>query len=76
MDRQKQIEILMQDSCTEFDAEKHLKNGTTIYAESEKADYIANCIGCLMDEDEAVAEWDRLPKVNHDGKAYRIAYVL
>ena len=33
---EKQIEILMEDRCTKSEAEKHLKNGTTIFEDFEE----------------------------------------
>lgn len=36
MTREKQIEILMEDRCTKSEAEKHLKNGTTIFDDFEE----------------------------------------
>ena len=36
MTREKQIEILMEDRCTKSEAEKHLKNGTTIFEDFEE----------------------------------------
>ena len=33
---EKQIEILMEDRCTKSEAEKHLKNGTTIFDDFEE----------------------------------------
>ena len=32
----REIEILMQDGCTRAEAEKHLKNGTTIFEDFEE----------------------------------------
>ena len=36
MTREMEIEILMEDRCTKSEAEKHLKNGTTIFEDFEK----------------------------------------
>ena len=36
MTREKQIEILIEDRCTRAEAEKHLKNGTTIFEDFEE----------------------------------------
>lgn len=36
MTMQEQIEILMDDGCTKSEAEKHLKNGSTVYYDLEE----------------------------------------
>lgn len=72
----KKIEILMSARSTEAEAKRHLKAGAVIYTLDEKADYIENCIGCGMDEEEAEDEWNRLEETEHDGVKYKILYVL
>lgn len=78
MSREMMIAILMADNCTAKEAEKHLKEGTTIYenTEEEKAGFIKNCIGCGSDEAEAVELWDCLDDVEYNGVLYKIDYVL
>lgn len=78
MDREKQIAILIADHCTRYEAEKHFKNGATIYenTETEKAGFISNCIGCCMEESEAIKEWEKMETVNYCGVSYKILYVL
>ena len=80
----REIEILMQDGCTRAEAEKHLKNGTTIFEdfeenfdkymeewsfdEEEKAEYRK-----MVAEKKPVADWG---VVKLEGKTYYIQYVL
>lgn len=84
MTREKEIEILMEDRCTKSEAEKHLKNGTTIFDDFEK-----NCESYLDEwniDEEDRNEYRKMAKekipvtdwgiVEKDGKTYYIMYVL
>lgn len=83
MNREKEIEILMEDRCTEAEAIKLLNNGTIVYDDFEEHfEHYAK--EWATDEDECskfesmvkdgvpMADWSI---VTHDGKKYYIAYV-
>ena len=79
----REIEILMQDGCTRAEAEKHLKNGTTIFEdfeenfdkymeewsfdEEEKAEYRK-----MVAEKKPLTDWG----IVEDGRTYYIQYCL
>lgn len=80
------IAILMADGCTEKEAVKHLKNGTTIYEDFEERleTYLAewaslndeeflNGIRKMVETKKPYADWG---VVEMDGKTYYIEYVL
>ena len=81
---EKQIEILMEDRCTKSEAEKHLKNGTTIFDDFEE-----KCESYLdewdIEEEEREAYRNMIETgipatdwgvVKLEGKTYYIQYVL
>ena len=88
---EKQIEILMEDRCTKSEAEKHLKNGTTIFEDfEENFDKYMEEWKYLADDEE---EYTKMVKsyrnmietgepvidwgvVKLEGKTYYIQYVL
>ena len=81
---EKQIEILMEDRCTKSEAEKHLKNGTTIFEDfEEKCESYLDEWDIEEEEREAyrnmietgipATDWGVVKK---DGKTYYIMYVL
>ena len=92
MTREMEIEILMEDGCTKSEAEKFLKNGTTIfedfeenfdaYMEEWKAGYAEGSENYV----EMVENYRKMIEtgipatdwgvVNKDGKTYYIMYVL
>ena len=91
MTREKQIEILMEDRCTKSEAEKHLKNGTTIFDDFEENfdKYMEEWKYLAEDEEEytkMVEGYKKMIKtgipvtdwgvVKKDGKTYYIQYVL
>ena len=91
MTREKQIEILMEDRCTKSEAEKHLKNGTTIFEDFEENfdKYMEEWKYLAEDEEEynnMVEGYKKMIKtgipvtdwgvVKKDGKTYYIMYVL
>lgn len=84
MTREREIELLMLDRCTKSEAEKHLKNGSTIFEDFEEN------IESYLDEWNIVEEdkdeyrkmvTDKIPArdwgiVEDNGKTYYIMYVL
>ena len=91
MTREKQIEILMEDRCTKSEAEKHLKNGTTIFEDFEENfdKYMEEWKYLAEDEEEynnMVESYRNMIEtgepvtdwgvVKKDGKTYYIMYVL
>lgn len=76
MEKELFFAILEQDRKTKSECKRYFENGTTIYAESEKADFVESCISCLMDESEAIEAWEKLDKVVFNGVVYRVDYVL
>lgn len=83
MTREREIEILMIDRCTRKEAERFLKNGTTIFTEStEDIETLLNDCTCEEERSECkkMIE-DKIPAtdwgiVEDDGKMYYIRYVL
>ena len=91
MTTKKQIEILMEDRCTKSEAEKLLKNGTTIFEDfKENFDkYMEEWKYLAEDEEEYIKMVEGYKKmiktgipvtdwevVKKDGKTYYIMYVL
>lgn len=84
MTREREIEILMQDGCTRAEAEKHLKNGTTIFEDFEE-NFDSYMKEWCCDEEEVEAYRKMIDSkypatdwgvVEQDGKTYYIMYVL
>ena len=91
MTREMEIEILMDDRCTRAEAEKHLKNGTTIFEDfEENFDKYMEELKYLADDEE---EYNNMVEsyrnmietgepvtdwgvVKLEGKTYYIQYVL
>lgn len=90
MTMQEKIEILMEDGCTKLEAEKHLKNGSTVYYDLEEnlnkylADwaYLDDGVGGVKYTDSVknmVQTGEPLADwgiVKKNGKNYYIEYVL
>ena len=91
MTREMEIEILMKDRCTKSEAEKHLKNGTTIFEDFEKnfEKYMEEWKYLAEDEEEynnMVKSYRNMIEtgepvtdwgvVKLEGKTYYIMYVL
>ena len=84
MTREREIELLMLDRCTKSEAEKHLKNGSTIFEDFEEN--IESYLDEWNIEEEDKDEYrkmvtDKIPArdwgiVEDNGKAYYIMYVL
>ena len=81
---EKEIEILMLDRCTRTEAEKHLKNGATIYSDLEEhlEEYLDEW-NIEEEERESFREMIRTGApaldwgvVKKDGKTYYIQYCL
>lgn len=84
MTRERQMEILMKDGCTEQDAEKHLKNGCTIFTDFEE-NFNQYMKDWDIDEDDLPVYKNMLKHkipasdwgiVEDNGKTYYIMYVL
>lgn len=90
MTRAKEIEILMEDRCTKLEAEKLLKNGTTVFEDFEEHFdlYMDEWKEGLDEEDyqKMVSDYKKMIEtgepatdwgvVKLDGKTYYIQYVL
>ena len=91
MTREMEIEILMEDRCTRAEAEKHLKNGTTIFEDFEENfdKYMEEWKYLAEDEEEynnMVESYRNMIEtgepvtdwgvVKLEGKTYYIQYVL
>ena len=84
MTREREIELLMLDRCTKSEAEKHLKNGSTIFEDFEEN--IESYLDEWNIEEEDKDEYrkmvtDKIPPrdwgiVEDNGKTYYIMYVL
>ena len=84
MTREREIELLMLDKCTKLEAEKHLKNGSTIFEDFEEniESYLDEWNIEEKDKDEyRKMVTDKIPArdwgiVEDNGKTYYIMYVL
>ena len=92
MTREMEIKILMEDRCTRAEAEKHLKNGTTIFEDFEENfdKYMEEWKSGYAEDSEDYIEMVEGYKnmietgipvadwgvVEKDGKTYYIMYVL
>lgn len=84
MTREREIELLMLDRCTKSEAEKHLKNGSTIFEDFEEniESYLYEWNIKEEDKDEyRKMVTDKIPVrdwgiVEDNGKTYYIMYVL
>lgn len=84
MTKERKIELLMMDRCTKSEAEKHLKNGSTIFEDFEEN--IESYLDEWDIEEEDKDEYrkmvtDKIPArdwgvVEDNGKTYYIMYVL
>ena len=84
MTREREIELLMLDKCTKLEAEKHLKNGSTIFEDFEEN--LESYLDEWNIEEENKDEYrkmvtDKIPArdwgiVEDNGKTYYIMYVL
>ena len=84
MTREREIELLILDKCTKLEAEKHLKNGSTIFEDFEEN--IESYLNEWNIEEEDKNEYrkmvtDKIPArdwgiVEDNGKTYYIMYVL
>ena len=84
MTKEREIELLMLDRCTKSEAEKHLKNGSTIFEDFEEN--IESYLDEWNIEEEDKDEYrkmvtDKIPArdwgiVEDNGKTYYIMYVL
>ena len=84
MTKEREIELLMLDKCTKSEAEKHLKNGSTIFEDFEEN--IESYLDEWNIEEEDKDEYrkmvtDKIPArdwgiVEDNGKTYYIMYVL
>ena len=84
MTREMEIEILMEDRCTKSEAEKHLKNGTTIFEDFEEnfdkymeewdiEEEEREAYRKMIETGEPITDWGIVEK---DGKVYYIMYAL
>ena len=84
MTREREIEILMEDRCTRKEAEKHLKDGATIFEDfGENLESYLDEWGIEEEDREAYRKMvtDKIPVadwgiVEQDGKTYYISYVI
>ena len=91
MTRAKEIEILMEDRCTKLEAERHLKNGTTVYEDFEENFdlYMEEWKESCCDEEDykrMVNDYKKMIETGNpvtdwgvvklDGKTYYIQYFL
>lgn len=84
MTREREIEILMADGCTRSDAEKHLKNDTTVF--DDFAEHLKNYMNeWNIDEEDREAYMNMIETgvpaidwgvVKDAGEVYYIMYVL
>lgn len=84
MTKEREIKLLMLDRCTKSEAEKHLKNGSTIFEDFEEN--IESYLNEWNIEEEDKDEYrkmvtDKIPArdwgiVEDNGKTYYIMYVL
>ena len=87
MTREMEINILIKDGCTKSEAEKHLKNGTTIFedfqenldsyikefSDEETVGFDEKSFHKMVETKNPLSDWGVVEK---DGKTYYIMYVL
>ena len=88
MTREKEIEILIKDRCTRAEAEKLLKNGSTVYEDLEENlekylderkylddedNNFTDSVKKMVETKQPMVDWGI---VNDNGKTYYIEYVL
>lgn len=86
MTRERKIEILMLDRCTKSEAEKHLKNGSTVFEGDDFEKFFDDYMKEWSIEEDDIEEYrkmitDKIPArdwgiVEDNGKTYYIMYVL
>lgn len=86
MTKEREIEILMLDRCTKSDAEKHLKNGSTVFEGDDFEKFFDDYMKEWNIEEEDIEEYrkmitDKIPVrdwgiVEDNGETYYIMYVL
>lgn len=84
MTREREIELLMLDRCTKSEAEKHLKNGSTVFEDfEENIESYLNEWGIKEEDKDEYRKMvtDKVPArdwgiVEDNGKTYYIMYVL
>ena len=84
MTREREIEILVMDGCTKKEAEKHLKNGSTVFTDFEE--HFDNYMKEWDIEEEEIPKYRKMMEkktpiadwgiVEDGGKTYYIMYVL
>ena len=84
--KEREIEILMLDRCTKSDAEKHLKNGSTVFEGDDFEKFFDDYMKEWNIEEEDIEEYrkmitDKIPVrdwgiVEDNGETYYIMYVL
>jgi hypothetical protein len=88
MTREREIEILIKDRCTRAEAEKLLKNGSTVYEDleenlekyldewkylDEEDNNFTDSVEKMVETKQPMVDWGI---VNDNGKTYYIEYVL
>lgn len=88
MTREREIEILIEDRCTRAEAEKLLKNGSTVYEDleenlekyldewkylDEEDNNFTDSVKKMVETKQPMVDWGI---VNDNGKTYYIEYVL
>ena len=86
MTKEREIEILMLDRCTKSEAEKHLKNGSTVFEGDDFEKFFDDYMKEWNIEEEDIEEYrkmitDKIPVrdwgiVEDNGETYYIMYVL
>ena len=84
MMNEREIKILMEDNCTRAEAEKHLNNGTVVYADFEE--HFETYMSEWDADEEMVAEYKAMIEtqkpakdwgvVEYEGTVYYIQYSL
>lgn len=84
--KEKEIEILMADKCTEYEAKKYLSNGTVIYADFEEnfesyaKEWLATTSEDFIEELRKMVETHKAIEgwsiVDYEENLYYIEYVM
>lgn len=85
--KEKDIKILMKDYCTEYEAIKHLKMGTTVFDSDDFEKNIENYLNDwgILEEEERQCYYDMIKNkepimdwsiVEYENEIYYIEYVL
>lgn len=65
-------------NMTDHDIEKHIKDGISVYENTEKGynDFKIESINCLCDPEDIPEMWQKLNTIESNEKSYKINFIL